>query len=144
MATKTPTKPQKDKPTKLTRKQEAFVRHLVENPKDSATDAALATYGSPGKELAYATAGAIAYENLNKPQIISELSKYNNLVENTIINTINDLNTSDKTADRALALDAAKYVHDKLHGKAVQKVDVQSTKLSISIDLTALPSQETE
>jgi hypothetical protein len=134
-------KAQTDKP--LTRKQAAFVKHIVENPKDSAVKAALSAYGKPDKELAYNTANAIAVENLQKPAIITELSKYNNLVENTLINTINDFKDSDKVNERSLATDTAKYVHDKIHGKATQKIDVQSTKVSIAIDLSkALPSQQ--
>ena len=119
----------------LTRKQSAFVKHLIEHPKDSATQAVIKTYGSKNPPNT-TTASAIAYENLRKPQIVTELAKYNNLVENTLINTINDYSTSDKLGQRTLAVDTAKYIHDKIHGKATQKIEQQSTKLVINIDLT--------
>lgn len=116
----------------LTRKQSAFVKHLIEHPKDSGTEAVMQTYDVKSRQ----TAESIAYENLRKPQIVTELAKYNNLVENTLINTINDYSTSDKLGQRTLAVDTAKYIHDKIHGKATQKIEQQSTKLVINIDLT--------
>jgi len=125
-------------PAKLTRKQAAFVRHLVENPKESATEAAYQTYDVANRGVAE----QIAFDNLRKPSIVTELSKYNNLVENTLINTLNDYKDSTHLGERSLAIDTAKYVHDKIHGKAKQSLDIQHTKVSIQIDLTALPSQE--
>ena len=103
-----PTKIKNNRP--LTRKQQAFVRYLIENPKASATQAVINTYD----KTTYATAGQIASENLRKPQVVSELAKYNNLVENTLLNTVNDWGNSNKVAERALATDTAKYIHDKL------------------------------
>lgn len=116
----------------LTRKQSAFVKHLIENPKDSATKAVLATYNIANPR----TASAVASENLTKPSIVSELAKYNNLVENTIINTVNEYANSDDIKQRTLAVDTAKYVHDKIHGRATQKVESNSTHLSLQIDLS--------
>ena len=117
---------------KLTRKQEAFVRHLVENPKDSATEAVIQTYNIIDRNVA----GVVASENLRKPSVVSELSKYNNLVENTLINTINEYSDSDKLGYRSLAVDTAKYIHDKVHGKATQKIESTSHVITIGIDLT--------
>jgi phage terminase small subunit len=116
---------------KLTHKQEVFVKHLIDNPKASATEAALTAYNTN-----YNAARAIASENLTKPSIVSALSNYNNLIENTLINTVNDYGNSDKIAERALAVDTSKYIHDKIHGKATQKIEQQSTSVNISIDLT--------
>lgn len=121
------------KPRELTRKQKAFVKHLIDNPKESATKAVLATYDNP----TYQTARSLATENLAKPAIISELAKYNNLVENTLLTTIQDWGREDSPRKREIAQDAAKYIHDKVHGKATQKVEQTSTQVSISIDLTS-------
>lgn len=122
---------------KLTKKQRAFVQHILENPKDSATKAALAAYGKPDKPTTYLSAGAIASENLRKPQIIMALGMANEKVESVLMNTVNDYGTSEKIQERTLAVDTAKYIHDKLHGKAKQQIDVQSTSVNISINLTS-------
>ncbi len=108
-----------DKPKlpKLTRKQRAFVNELKKNPKQSATKAVLKTYNVTN----YSTAGAIASENLKKPQIISHLEAYNDIVESTISNTVIEYGNSQNIKERTLAVETAKYVHDKLHGKAVQR-----------------------
>ena len=124
---------------KLTPKEQAFVRHIVENPKSSATQAALTSYNAN-----YQTARQIASENLTKPHIISELSKYNNLVENTLINTVNDFQQSEKIAERSLAVDTAKYIHDKIHGKATQRTEVRTEGVTLTIDLTSSLADTTE
>jgi phage terminase small subunit len=120
----------------LTRKQQAFVTELVNNPKDSATQVALRVYNASSPN----SAKSIATENLSKPAIITELAKYNNLVENTLINTINDYSNSDKLGQRTLAVETSKYIHDKIHGKATQRIEQRSEKLIISIDLTGEPT----
>jgi hypothetical protein len=120
----------------LTPKQKAFVQHIVNNPKESATKAALATYGTTNKPPTYNSAAQIATTNLKQPQIISELAKYNNLAENTLINAINDYQDSDKLGERALAVDTAKWVHDKVNGKAIQRQEVHTTGVQFSIDLS--------
>ena len=53
----------------LTRKQQAFVKHLVDNPKASATQAVKATYGKPFKPVTELSARYIASDNLTKPNI---------------------------------------------------------------------------
>jgi len=124
----------------LTKKQQIFVQHLVDNPKASAAEAARQAYNLKGTKKQIAkTSSVIAAENLAKPSIVTELSKYNNLIENTLINTINDYKESEKLGQRTLAVDTAKYVHDKIHGRAKQQLDVNTTSVSINIDLTGAP-----
>lgn len=130
----------KKRPPKLTRKQEAFVRELVENPKQSATAAALKTYGKPDKPLNYQTANAIAVENLQKPAIQTELAKYTKQIEDTLYRAVVDWGDSDTPRKREIALDSAKFIHDKVHGKATQRVETKSEQVSININMT--PSQE--
>lgn len=122
----------------LTRKQQAFVKHLIEHPKDSATEAVVQTYDVSDR----LTAKSIATENLSKPAIKTELAKYNNLVENTLINTINDYSNSDKLGYRTLAVDTAKYIHDKIHGKAKQITEVETRGITLNIDLTSSLTEE--
>lgn len=122
----------------LTRKQQAFVKHLIEHPKQSATKAVLATYDVNNA----LTAKSIATENLSKPAIVSELAKYNNLIENTLINTINDYSNSSKLGERTLAVETSKYIHDKIHGKATQRTEVTTQGITLNIDLTSSLEQE--
>lgn len=117
---------------KLTRKQQAFVTHILENPKDSNTKAAQIAYPS----VTQRSAEQIAYENLKKPEIIMALGKANNMVEQVLIQTVDQYKDSDKQWERTLANDNAKWIHDKLHGKAKQQIDVNSTSVTLNIDLT--------
>jgi hypothetical protein len=116
----------------LTRKQEAFVKHLVNNPKSSATEAAAQSYNLNNRKVA----SVVAAENLRKPNIITELSKYNNLVENTLVNTVQDWGQHDKPRQREIAIDTAKYIHDKIHGKSTQRSESVSTVVTLNLELT--------
>lgn len=114
---------------KLTRKQRAFVNELKKNPKQSATQVALKVYNVSNEN----SASVLASENLRKPAIISHLHEYNELVEKTLSNAIIDYTDSKNIKERSLAIDTAKFVHDKLHGKAIARnlnvnatVDIES------------------
>lgn len=120
------------KPKKLTRKQEAFVKGLVENPKASGTDIAQQVYNVSNRQ----TAQVIASENLSKPIIRTELAKYTKEVEDTLYRAVTDWGTAEQPRKREIALDAAKFIHDKVHGKATQRVETRSEAVVISIDLT--------
>ena len=127
-------KPAKDRP--LTPKQKAFVQELIQNPKQSATQAVLKTYGKPDKPISYNTARSVASENLTKPAIQSKLIQYSDMVEQAIMQTIQDWKDHDKPRQREIAMNQAQFVHDKIHGKATQKVETRSEQVTISIDLT--------
>ena len=125
-------KPAKAKP--LTYKQKIFVKHIIDNPKESATKAALKAYNiSPEGS----TARTIAAQNLAKPSIVSALANHNQTIENTLINTVNDYSNSDKLGERSLAVDTAKYIHDKIHGRATQKIEQHTTGVTLNLDLTS-------
>lgn len=63
------------------------------------------------------------------------LLEYKNLAEQTLVDAMSDWGRSDKPRERELALDAAKFVHDKVEGKATQKVETKSEVISFSINL---------
>ena len=125
---------------KLTRKQEAFVRYLIGNPKDSATKAVKATY-NPTTDLA---ARAIAYENLTKPHIQLALAKYSQRAELRVFNLMQrgeayaENPGKEGAAHASVALAAAKDILDRVHGKATQKVETQSTSVNLNLSLTDL------
>jgi len=114
---------------KLTRKQQAFVNELKNNPKQSATQAVLKTYNVTTNH----SAEQIAHENLRKPEIVSHLDAYKDIVENTLTNTIIQYQNSDNIKQRTLSVDTAKYVHDKIFGKSKQITE--NTNLNVSIEM---------
>ena len=121
---------------KLTGKQKAFVKELIDNPKQNATQAAMKAYSTPEKPIKHESARQLAYENLKKPQIISKLQNYTDLVESALVGTVEDWSKEDAPRKREIALDAAKFIHDKVHGRATQKVEMQSQQVVITIDMT--------
>jgi len=125
-------------PRKLTRKQQAFVDGIINNPKLSATEIAERVYNTFNRR----TANAIAGENLAKPSIIMALNSANKVVEETLIDVVTDWGHSDNTRQREIALNNAQYIHDKIHGKAKQSMDVNSASISLTIDLTSALSGE--
>jgi len=138
---KRPTRP-------LTNKQKAFVQELIKNPKQSATQAALKTYGNGLTPITEGTAQQIAHDNLRKPNVQLELAKYSQDAELTVFNLMKQ---SEKYADNpdkegaahaSVALAAAKDILDRVHGKAKQQIDMQSTGVVLTIDLTQSLSDE--
>lgn len=122
-----------DKPLpKLTRKQQAFVDYLVNNPKDSGTKAALNAYNVNTE----ASAAQVAYENLRKPEIVSQLGNSLELVETALIDTVRDWKRSEKPRQREIAMDSAKFIHDKVVGRAKQQIEMTASHVSIVMDLT--------
>lgn len=121
----------------LTRKQAAFVRHMVENPKDSATTAAFNTYDVKTRR----TAEVIASENLMKPEIRLELAKYSNDAEMTVLEVMETSRNKMHSDERrgvdwgTLAQRTAESLLDRVHGKAKQSIDITSKSVNININL---------
>jgi len=113
---------------KLTRKQAIFVKEILEHPKQSATAAAIKAYDTKDN----ATARAIASENLTKPNIISHLDKLTNTVETVIEKNITRYSNSDDIRFLQLSNENAKWVHDKIFGKATQRTE--STSVNVNIE----------
>jgi hypothetical protein len=132
----------------LTRKQSAFVQHLIKNPKDSATEAVAQTYNiRSGRH----TAEVIAHENLRKPEIMAELAKYSGSAEMAVIQAMSaekknylfnpetkSYELMDTVADHAIRLRAADSLLDRVHGKATQHVETQSKVVTLNVDLTGM------
>lgn len=120
-----------DNPYNLTRKQKAFCDTLLENKKISPTKAIMQTYGRNGTTPSKNTAAVMANENLTKPNIVSYLEDHKELCENTIINTIIKNKNSDDFKLLNLANENAKWVHDKIFGKAITKNISMNAAISI-------------
>lgn len=129
---------------KLTRKQAIFVKYLLDNPKASGTQAALAAYnlGTQGGKQLEMTAAQIASENLRKPQIMAVLQSASEMAEKTVVEALQADRTvvskggTWKEADHAVRLRAADSILDRLHGRATQRIEQHSTSVSLEIDLT--------
>lgn len=121
----------------LTRKQAAFVRELIENPKQPAVAAAQKTYGKPGKEMSYNTANAMAVENMRKPAIMSYLHDRAFEAEHAVVEVMEkNRSMAHIPANGALVLASAREILDRVHGKATQRVETSSTSVIIGIDLS--------
>ena len=114
----------------LTKKEKAFADHLINNPKESGTEAAMQTYNARNRK----TASVIATENLAKPSVKTYLAKHNDRVEQVLFNTVDQWGEHEKPRQREIAMDTAKYIHDKIHGKATQKVETTGVHISMQID----------
>lgn len=114
---------------KLTRKQKAFADELLANPKLSATQAALRTYGKPDKPTTFKTASVIAAENLDKPSVRLYLNQHIEKAKNRVIELID----SEK---EDIALRASDSVLDRALGKPTQRVENTSTSVNLNLNLT--------
>lgn len=114
------------KKKKLTPKQKKFVNAIVEWK--TGTQAALEAYDTDE----YFTAASIAHENLKKPQISSALDELADKAK-TILDQVLDkqmINNVLKVWSKEV-IDVAKYVHDKVNGKATQKIEQETTEHKI-------------
>lgn len=132
----------------LTRKQQAFVKHLVNNPKDSATEAAAQSYNVKTRR----SAEQIAYENLRKPEIMVVLGKHDINAQKVLAEALQANRKRAEITDRddkgrpiyayydepdhVTRVKAADSILDRLHGKATQRTEVKSQAIQVTIDLT--------
>ena len=123
----------------MTGKQRAMVAERLKDPKASNAEiikrSGYAISGTGNK--ATNTASQIYLENMRNPEIASLLNNVVDEVESVLVTTVRDYAQSDKQWERTLANDNAKWIHDKVRGKAKQQIDVQSTSVNISINLTS-------
>lgn len=112
--------------SKLSRKQIAFANHLINNPKDSATEAANQTYDVNSRK----SAEVIASENLRKPEIQLYLKEHIDKAKLKVIELVD----SDKDE---IALKASDSILDRALGKATQRTEVTTQGITLNIDLTS-------
>lgn len=135
------------KPTRpLTRKQMAFIKYLVDNPKASATAAAKAAYNVTTQ----GSAEVAASRTLRNDRVRLELAKHSGTAELALIEVMDysrQLGKSGTGAGAAyagVALTAAKDILDRVHGKATQRIEQQSTSVVLNIDLTGATTGEVD
>jgi phage terminase small subunit len=123
---------------KLTDKQKAFADALLNNPQASAAQAAEETYNIENKHIAE----VIGSENLKKPEIIRYLQQNASEAELVMLDIMRTSQKYAKTGSRegaayaSVGVSAAKDILDRVHGKATQRTELISKKVSVTIDLT--------
>lgn len=118
----------------MTGKQHAMIEERLKDPK--ATNSEIirrAGYKVNGTQ----TASQIYLENMNKPEIRSRLASVSDEVETAIISTVNRYKDSEKLPEVQEAMTNARWIHDKIHGKATQKIEQRTTGVTLTIDLTS-------
>lgn len=108
------------KSKRLTFKQNSFVKERLKDPKATLATIVQRSEYDPKDD---ASAQVVGSSLMAKPKIQSELAKYNNLVETTLIDAVSDYSHSDDIKERTLAVNTSQYLHDKIHGKATQRTE---------------------
>lgn len=124
----------KDTKKKLTRKQQAFVNELIKNPKQSATEAVRKTMNV----TTVSSATSRANELMTNPDIRSYLAEHSTNIEETLTKNFYNLANSDNLEEIKEGNRVGMWIHDKIHGKATQKTENTSVKLSIDAVLDEL------
>ena len=123
----------------LTPKQWAFVKETVDNPtKDLGKRVLAAGYNAKNLHSAAEIGGHL----MKEPKVLAALDKYSELFESAIAGVVADWKDSDIPRKREIALNAAMFGYDHIHGKATQRVDSVNTTVNISIDLSNSPAKE--
>lgn len=118
---------------KLTPKNKGFVKARIDKPKSTLAEQVLeAGYNAKSK----AVASQIGGELLKKPEIIMALNEHAELFESAIVGVVRDWQHSERPRQREIAVDAAKYGHDKIFGKAKQTIESHVEVVRIAINLT--------
>jgi phage terminase small subunit len=141
-----PEKPYKPRPPlqSLTHKQKIFVNNIVDKGMTK-TDAYINAYDHNGtRKTAYEEASRTA----RTPQVLIELAKHSSVAENTLITVMQASKDyaleggRDGASYASVAVQTANSILDRVHGKATQRIEQQSTAVVIQIDLTGVAHQE--
>lgn len=119
---------------RLTKKRKQFVKEYVDPANKKATLATITE--KAGYSGSKQTLSQIGGELLKKPEIIMALGQHADLFESAIVGTVRDWQDSPTPRKREIALDAAKFGHDKIFGKATTKIEQQTSIVQIAINLT--------
>jgi hypothetical protein len=117
----------------LTRKQKAYADYKLSHPKESNTKAALETYNTQDRT----TASAIAAGNEKNQAVKSYLLKHSKRIEDLITDKTYELTSKDDLNSVVEGLKNARWMHDKIHGKATQKTELTVKTVELALDLTS-------
>lgn len=123
------------KQSNLTKKQRTVVDTYLSDKNVTKQQAYLSGFNvRPGTTKA--SIAAQTTKTFNNPLVKMELAKHNSRVEQVLYNTMDEWGSEQNSRKREIAVDTAKYIHDKIHGRSKQQIEVQSTTVTIGIDLT--------
>jgi len=123
----------------MKRKEKAFVQEIINNPKISNAQAII----NAGYDVTKRTTAAVmGTQLLKKPEIVSALQDYVELTESAITQTVKDWKDSEKPRQREIAMQNAQYIHDKVFGKASQKIETHNVSLIFGMDLSGVVTQQ--
>lgn len=136
----------------MTGKQKVFSDAILNNPTITGIEAVQkAGYKVKNRH----TAEVIASENLRKPEIMAYLSNHVDKAQTVVVEAMGatrkqyGFNPDTKSMelvgeddDHAIRLRAADSLLDRIYGKAKQSVEIQSTTVSISIDLSGTDTEQ--
>lgn len=111
---------------KLTRRMKALADLLIDKPELSNTEAYMRTY----KNKSRAGAKVNASHALSNPNMLAYMEAADRGAQEKIVSL------SRQGKDNRLAFDASRDILDRLHGKATQRIDKQSTGVTVNIDLS--------
>lgn len=119
----------------LTPKKQRFVRAYLDPANKGKTLgelALIAGYNSKDTKAANSLGSQLKHDE----KIQMALGQYNDLFEDTIVGIAKRWKDSETPRKAEIALNAAMFGHDKVHGKATVKIDSQSTIVRVNINLT--------
>lgn len=128
-------KPESSKPNTITKTKRLtptdlrdieMVKEMLLNPDKPAYQAYMKTRKTTNAHAARVETARV----LAKPSVQAMLSEFDVESQATIVEMMNQRD------DKRLAFDAAKDIQDRVYGKAKQSVEVNSTSISLSIDLS--------
>ena len=135
------------KQVKLTRKQQRFVEFILNNPKASATEAAMQTYNVANRDVAK----SVAAENLAKPNILAILANHDLQAQKALSEGLkatkglyHDGEMVAEEPDHTVRLRAADSILDRLHGKATQRIEQHTSVVTLNLSLADVASQPVE
>ena len=118
---------------KLTGKQQSMITERLKDPKAPNSEI-IRRAGYNAQSISAQSQQYI--QNMKIPEIVSKLEPVVDEIEEALISTVRRYKNSDKLTEVQEAMTNARWIHDKVKGKAVQQIQSTSTKLVISIDLT--------
>ena len=119
---------------KLTGKQQAMIIERLKDP--TAPNSEIIKRAGYNAKTVFAQSQQYL-ENMKKPEIASRLEPVVDEIEEALITTVRRYKDSDKLPEVIEAMNNARWIHDKVKGKAVSTVISQTTGVTLSIDLTS-------
>lgn len=118
----------------MTGKQKAMI---VERIKDSKASNAEIIRRAGYKASTIQNASQQYLENMMKPEIAKKLNNVVDEMEDALITTVRRYKDSEKLPEVIEAMNNARWIHDKVHGKATMKIEQHTTGVTLTIDLTS-------